>query len=209
MEIDFVKLMATKPDEGLQEYIDNRRKYSPPAIYAALDELKKRGRTFTDEEYSQIVADIEKQQEISKQRVAESEAGHKWDKNVVEDGNAIELYSQKAIYGFSAVFGVLFGSILMALNLKRTSSQNSILSVISFGVTYSIIQLYVLSFIPQNTGLTLITSIGGALILNYVFWKKYIGLETTYRKRKIWIPLIIGIVLFALVITVVILAPME
>jgi hypothetical protein len=209
MEIDFVKLMASKSDEGLQEYIDNRTKFTPVAVYTAIDELKKRGRTFTDEEFTQIVNDIEKHQEISKKRVAESDAGQKWDKNIVDDINAVELYSQKAIYGFSIAFGVLFGSILMALNLKRTSTKKSIALTIAFGLTYTVIQLYLLSFIPRNTGLTLFASLGGALILNYVFWKKFIGADTPYRKRSIITPLIIGLIFFVLFMAVLFLAPTE
>lgn len=209
MDIDFVKLMTTKSDDGLQEYIDNRQKYTPKAIYAALEELKNRGWTFTDEEYSKIVADIEKQQEISKQRVAESEAGHKWDKNVIYDSNAVELYSQKAIYGFSIAFGVFFGSVLMAMNLKRTSTQKAIALTIGFGIAFTAIQLYVLSLIPRNTGLTLITSFLGALVLYNVFWKRFIGAQTPYRIRQIWVPLIIGVILFALLLTATIMAPTE
>lgn len=201
--------MTTKSDDGLQEYIDNRQKYTPKAIYAALEELKNRGRTFTDEEYSKIVADIEKQQEISKQRVAESEAGHKWDKNVIYDSNAVELYSQKAIYGFSIAFGVFFGSVLMAMNLKRTSTQKAIALTIGFGIAFTAIQLYVLSLIPRNTGLTLITSFLGALVLYNVFWKRFIGAQTPYRIRQIWVPLIIGVILFALLLTATIMAPTE
>ncbi len=206
MEIDFVKLMTTKSDDGLQEYIDNRQKYTPKAIYAAIDELKKRGRTFADEEYSQIVADIEKQDQIGRQRIAEAEAGQKFDDNAVEDVNAPELYSQRAIYGFSIAFGVFFGSILMALNLKRTSTQKSIALTIGFGIVFTVFQLYILSFLPRNTGLTLITSFGGALVLYNVFWKKFIGARTPYRKRKIWVPLIIGVVLYGFILTVTIMA---
>ncbi|MES2566263.1 MAG: hypothetical protein V4565_05320 [Bacteroidota bacterium] len=201
--------MTTKSDAGLQEYIDNRNKFSSVAVHAAIDELKKRGRTFTDEEFTQIVNDLEKQQEISRQRVADSDGGQKWDKNIVDDINAVELYSQKAINGFSIAFGVLFGSILMAMNMKRASSQKSVTLTIVFGIAYTAVQLYALSFIPRNTGLTLMTSFGGALILNYVFWKKFIGVDTPYRKRKIWTPLIIGVIIFALFMTVMIIAPTE
>ena len=48
-----------------------------------------------------------------------------------------------------------------------------------------------------------------ALILNYVFWKKFIGADTPYRKRKIWVPLIIGVIIFALFMTAIILVPTE
>ena len=185
--------MTTKSDEGLQEYVDNRQKYTPTAVYAAIDELKKRGRVFTDEEFTQIVNDIERQQEISKQRVEESDGSNKMNKNVVDDPNAPEYYSERAIYTFSVLFSVLFGSVLMAMNISRTEKKDSNWTVVLFGVAYTVIQIWVLSLIPRNTGLTLVASIGGAMILNQFFFKKYIGKETKYRARPIWIPLIIAL----------------
>ncbi len=207
MEIDFVKLMVSKSDEGLQECIDDRKKYNPDAVYAAIDQLKLRGRIFTDEELNIIKSDIEKQQEISKQRVAEAnETSTKWDKNVVVDLNESELFSQKAIYGFTIFFGVFFGSILLSYNLKKADKKNYIFIVILFSILFTTIQLWVLSYIPRNTGLTMITSVAGAFILNKYFWTKYIGEETKYRAKAIWIPLIIGLILGGILIYLTIVA---
>ena len=154
--------MTTKSDDGLQEYIDNRQKYSPVAIYAAIDELKKRGRTFTDEEFTQIVNDIEKQQEISKQRVVESDgSSSKMNKNVVDDPSAPQYYSERAIYIFSIIFSVLFGSILMAMNINKTDKKNSSWTAVLFGLVYTGLQMWALSYVPRNTGLTLGVSVGG------------------------------------------------
>ena len=207
MEIDFVKLMASKSDEGLQECIDNRKKYNPDAVYAAIDQLKSRGRIFTEEELNIIKADIEKQQEISKQRVDEAgETSTKWDKNVVVDLNEIELFSQKAIYGFTIFFGVFFGSILLSYNFKKANKKNYIILLILFGILFTTIQLWALSYIPRNTGLTMITSVAGAFVLNKYFWTKYIGAETKYRAKAIWTPLIIGLVLGGILIYLTIVA---
>lgn len=196
METDFVKLMTTKSDEGLQEYIDNRQKFAPLAIYAAIDELKKRGRTFSDEEFTQIVNDIEKQQEISRQRVAESDGGNKWDKNVVDDINAPQFYSEKAIWLFSVLFSVFFGSILLAINVNKTEKKNSSWTVAGFGLLYTVLQMWGLSYMPNNTALTFAVSACGAYILNSWGWKSFIGKETKYRKKPIWIPLIIALIIF-------------
>lgn len=207
MEIDFVKLMASKSDEGLQECIDNRKKYNPDAVYAAIDQLKLRGRIFTEEELNIIKEDIEKQQEISKQRVAEAdETSTKWDKNVVVDLNEIELYSQKSIYGFTIFFGVFFGSILLCNNLKKVGKNNYIFLVIIFSIIFTTLQLWALSYIPRNTGLTMFTSAAGAFVLNKYFWKKYIGEETKYRAKAIWTPLIVGLILGGILIYLTIVA---
>jgi len=207
MEIDFVKLMASKSDEGLQAYIDNRQKFNPDAVYAAIEELKIRGRVFSENELNLIQSDIENQQEISKQRVAASdEPSTKWDENVVVDPNEIELFSQKAIYGFTIFFGVFFGSILLSSNLKKVDKKNYIYLVVIFGILFTVLQLWILSYIPRNTGLTMITSGAGAFALNKYFWKKYIGEETKYRAKAIWTPLIIGLLIAALLIYLTIVA---
>ena len=59
MEIDFEKLMSNKSDEGLQEYLDNRSKFTPEAVEAAITELQKRGRIFSDEELYSIKHELE------------------------------------------------------------------------------------------------------------------------------------------------------
>ncbi|MBK8368776.1 MAG: hypothetical protein IPL10_15620 [Bacteroidetes bacterium] len=44
MDIDLVKLMASKSDEEVEDYLTNLQKYTPYAVYAAIDELKNAGR---------------------------------------------------------------------------------------------------------------------------------------------------------------------
>lgn len=188
--------MTTKSNEELEEYIKNRQKYQPMAIYAVIDELKQRGRNFSDEEFTQIANDIEKQQEINKQKMAESEKGlNKMNKNVVDDPSAPAYYSERAIYTFSLLFGVLFGSVLMAINLSRTENKNKSWTVLLFGIFYTGLQGWGLSYISRNMLLTICTSAVGALILSRLFFKEYIGEDTKYRAKPIWIPLIIALVI--------------
>lgn len=199
MEIDFQKLMLSKSDEGLQEYIDNRLKYTPEAVESAITEMKKRGRIFTNEELVVIRNDIkQKQQQEALIEKKESSFGrNNWTKNVVEDENAPAYYSERAIYGFSVAFGVISGAILLAINCAKSEAKKDLWQIVAFGVTFTGAQMWILSMIPRNTGLTIGCSIGGAYILNGVFWKKYIGKDTKYRTRPIWIPLIIAIAITA------------
>jgi hypothetical protein len=200
METDFTKSMALKSDDELQEYIDNKLKYSPDAVFSAIEELKNRGRVFTDSEIETIKSDIAQHQEIAKQRTAESNLNYnKWKKNVTDDPDAPQYYSEKAIYSFAIFFGVLFGSVLMAINLNKTENKKGIVEVIIFGIAFTALQIFILSAIPQNSGLTLVFSLGGAFVINNYFWKKYIGRETKYRTKPIWIPLIAGILMCVVV----------
>lgn len=47
-------------------------------------------------------------------------------------------YSEKAIYLFSALFGTLFGAILMAINLKNSGQKKVIWQVLAVGLLYTI-----------------------------------------------------------------------
>jgi hypothetical protein len=203
MKEDYEKLMINKSDEELQEYVEQRLKYSSQEVYSAIGELKKRGRSFTEEEINSIKPDLEQEEQPGSDGVTRS-TNKKWDKNVTKDNEAIELYSQKAINGFSIAFGVFFGSILLAINSKRNDNQKSILDVLAFGIIFTLLQIWLLSSLPRNTGLTLIFNFGGASILNYYFWKRNIGEDTQYRKKKIWTPLIIGAVIATILIVIII-----
>lgn len=90
MERDFVKLMSTLSEESLQVYIDQRRKYLPSAVFAAIDELKKRGKHFSDFEINQIKLDLDDENKKSLRRIEEAE---------MNDGfNIFNNASQDVIY---------------------------------------------------------------------------------------------------------------
>lgn len=98
------EVMMGKSEAGLAEYLGNFTKYTPDAIKAAADELKRRGRKFSEEELKEI--DIK----IAKRKDAEDEedtlfASGSWKKNVVTDPNAPLLYSKGAIRALVDIFG--------------------------------------------------------------------------------------------------------
>jgi hypothetical protein len=194
METDLVKLMISKSDEELREYVDQSDKYSAEIVVAAMDELGKRGRGLSEEEVNTVNEGLKKQRIVESQCAAESASFFlKFDKNAVDEPEAPEFFSQKAIYIFTIFFGVLFGSILMSINAANTPAKKGSVLIALFGVGYTIAQLWILSFLPRNSGLTIITSIVGAIIMNNYFWNRYIGKETKYRKKAIWVPLVIGV----------------
>lgn len=194
MEIDFEKLMTNKSDEGLQNYLDNRSKYTPEAIEAAIAEMQKRGRAFSDEELASFRNEFQAKREVAEKEGKEF-FGNQWKKNVVKDENAPMYYSEKAIYIFSGLFSVIFGAVLLSINCRSTETKKGVWEVIAFGIIYTGLQIWLLSMIPRNTGLTIAFSGGGAFLMNHFFWKKYIGKDTKYRTKPIWKPLIIGIII--------------
>ena len=199
MPIDFKEMMSKMSDYELNGYIENRKNYTKEAVESAILELKNRGREFSEEETSEILQQFDKKKLESREyesiNLTASSSG--WKKNVVTDKDAPEFYSEKAIYLFSVIFSVIFGSVLMSINFRKTESKKGAFEVLGFGILFFIVQVYILSMFPRKTIFTLMFSMVGALILNYFFWRKYIGKDTKYRAKPIWIPLIIGVVLIA------------
>ena len=109
-------------------------------------------------------------------------------------------YSTKAIYAFTILVGVLFGSIMMAINCNNTPSKKGVWQIIVFGVLFTAAQFYALSLIGKsaNSGAIVFNFIGAAVLKQY-FWDKYIG-NVPYSKKPVWIPVIIAVVLVALVV---------
>ena len=191
MPIDFKEMMSKMSDYEVNGYIENRKNYTQEAVESAILELKNRGREFSEEETSEILKQFNKKKVENRESYA-SDSG--WKKNVVIDKDAPEFYSEKAIYLFSVIFSIIFGSILMAINLSKTENKKGVFEVLGFGILFFALQVYLLSMIARSTMFTFVFSAVGALILNYYFWRKYIGAETKYRAKSIWVPLIIGIV---------------
>ncbi|MBS1598177.1 MAG: hypothetical protein JST75_08125 [Bacteroidetes bacterium] len=190
----FQELMNTMSESELLDYLDNSTKYTPEAMTAAVNELKRRGRKFTDEELIVVKKRIQTSEEIEKE---EDDPWNRtsWKKNVVTDNNASLLYSPGAIQGFSIIFSVFFGAFLLSSNIKDRKKR---LIVIGFGIIYTAITITIVKFIPGYYLLLLNTA--GGLGLTTTFWDKYIGKETKYRTRSIWKPLIISIFISAILV---------
>jgi len=120
--------------------------------------------------------------------------------NVVKDEEAPAYFSQRAIWVFSILFSVLFGSILMSMNLSKTESKKGVTTVVVFGVIYTALVIWLLNSIKANSGATFVLNGAGAMIMQYFFWDKHIGADTLYRAKPVWIPSIIGAVIMALFI---------
>ena len=60
MSTRFQEIMHQKSEEGLMDYLNNFQRYVPDAISAAVEELKSRGKNFTEAELEAIRAKIDK-----------------------------------------------------------------------------------------------------------------------------------------------------
>jgi hypothetical protein len=182
------EVMSGKSDEGLMDYLNNFGKYTPEAIIVAVDELKRRGRSFSPEELNEINIKIEKRAK------AESEQDTLWlsdSRSIVTDPNAPLLYSKGAITAFSLLFSTIFGAVLLSSNINDTKKK---WIVIGFGIIYTAITITIVNLVPERF-LILVLNIGGGLGLTTIFWNQYVGKEIKHRAKSIWKPLIISIII--------------
>jgi hypothetical protein len=195
---NYSEKVAGLPDKSLNEYIEQRYKYIPEIVLAAIAELQKRGRVFSEEEIALIHKDIE----IKEESVQKTNAQYSSTPEIPASVNpsAPELYSRQVVRVFAALFSAFFGSILMAMNLARTPGKKGIVEVLAFGFCYTCGLIWLGSRMANVGSLGLFLNIAGGYLLEFLFWDKYIGKETAYRKRSFWVPLCIALTICSLLI---------
>ena len=108
----------------LNNVVVNKADYNDEAVLAALTELKKRDQVLSNEQL-QLLDSLEgdfKQKTLDINKSLEKE---------VESKVLPEWYSPAAVLGFSIFFSLLFGAILMYLNLSKSGKNCSALFVTS------------------------------------------------------------------------------
>ena len=191
MSTNLKELFSQKTTEELLDVLRKFEKYTPTAIAVAIDELKSRGYSISEEKLQAMNEVIQKEKEYEqKNKLFESNLR----KHIVADPDAPLLYSREAIWWFSVLFGSIFGSMLLALNVDNRKQK---IMVISLGVLFSVLAVLSGTF---RIGYVFLINSTGAYVLNTVFWKKYIGIDTKYRAKPIWIPLIYTIIISVIIL---------
>ncbi|PIB37508.1 hypothetical protein BFP72_11165 [Reichenbachiella sp. 5M10] len=114
---------------------------------------------------------------------------------MTDDPDAPELYTKTAITLFSALFSTIFGAALLMSNMKTMGRSSSRFLVLAFGVVYTAIIIFTNEKIGTNSSLVTVFNLVGAVILTEIFWNHQLGKELKHRKKKIWKPLIISIII--------------
>lgn len=111
------------------------------------------------------------------------------------DGN-LKIYSKKTIWGFSIFFSAIFGAVLLMQNLKDIGKKKEAHLILILSILYTAITIYIVN-IPEDTKSSpaLLCNMAGGLILTEYVYKKYFPLDRTIKKKKIWKPLIISIII--------------
>jgi hypothetical protein len=192
----------------LLERVENRQKYMPETIEASITELQYRKYEFSEEELKVVNEDIQAlRANAALVGNAKGLFSREYKNVIVQDPDAPRLYSRMVVKLFTVLFGALFGSIMMAMNLNNFGKSKEAVWALLFGVGFTTVQYVVLSHVPGSvSSIQVVFGFIGAYLIDFLFWKPYIGYATFYRKRPTWVPLIIALVFVSLIIASIIYA---
>lgn len=182
--------MLSKTDSELREYINNKSQFQDNAVFAAIWELEKRENLHDSDK--ELINQFEQEVNLRREKIEKV----KRDSNVTDDPSAPLLYHPKYILVFGVLFSVFAAGILMAMNLSRLNKGKSSLLTLFTGLAFTAVQIVVLGLIEFNTtALTFPINYLGINLLESLFWKKNVSRDLKFRKRSIWPPLFIGILI--------------
>ncbi|RYY35412.1 MAG: hypothetical protein EOP46_10125 [Sphingobacteriaceae bacterium] len=118
-----------------------------------------------------------------------------YETNKPEDGgDYVELYSKTAIWAFSIFFGVIFGGVLLMLNLRNAGYKKAGVIVLLFSIGFNIMAFIISYYVGLGRYSGLIFSIAGGAILTEYFFKKYFP-ENDYYPRPVWGALAVSVII--------------
>ncbi|MCX2449724.1 hypothetical protein OQX61_00455 [Pedobacter sp. PLR] len=184
------KILSEKTNNELMFYVKNIDKHTEEAVGLALKELNNRNVQLPEG----LIDNIEIQLEV-KRKKEQNERVSGWDENVVVNLDTPQYYSKRAIYCFSILFSVFFGSFMLAANCKDANKPTW--PVILYGILYNLLALVVADYINIGTSYVFLANGVGVLLMYELFWGRYIGISTKYRTKSIRKPFIIAAVVFS------------
>lgn len=192
----YSRVMKKKEINELEDYVLQNEHYQDDAVIAAIWELGQRG---ISSPRIELLKETLSARIIPSPSVPLPSAAIQR-KPYLAEGIGPKLFDPNAVLVFGALFSVLGGAVLMALNLKQLGKTKSMALVVGLALVFSIVQSTVLSYIQVTHPLitTLISLIGMALLHQFV-WKKQVANPLAYQTRSMWIPVLIAVALGLLV----------
>lgn len=186
----FTLKMSKKSNQELEKIYEERSKYTEEAVQAVIWELENRNLI---EKSVELYKDPEKViEEIDTSVLKEPLENNK---SPFEELVLPELYSKRAIQNFTIFFTTIFGAVLLMRNLKEMNKPKERFQVLVFGIGYTLLSIFLLNYLPKIFFITLLFNIVGYAILIEFFWNKTLGRDLEYKKKKVWKPLIISILI--------------
>ena len=186
----FTANMKTKSNKDLETILIEKSKYTEEAIQAVIWELEDRNileRT--------IDLPINKTTEVDVITTAVPNKETEDNTSPFEELELPFLYSKKAIQGFTIFFTTIFGAVLLMKNLKDLNKPKARIQVLAFGVSYTLLSVVLLNFLPKTFFITLLFNFIGYAVLVEYFWNKHLGKDLEHKKKPIWQPLAISILI--------------
>ncbi|MBV8327558.1 rhomboid family intramembrane serine protease [Chryseobacterium sp.] len=113
-----------------------------------------------------------------------------------------KIYSKKAILGFSIFLSTLFGGVLLYQNLIESKRKKEAYTVLGISVVITLLTAVIVN-IPEKpvSAIAYICGFAGGTLLSNYFVPKYFPDEAQYPKKPIWKPLIIGVIIVAVILS--------
>jgi len=199
------KVIEKLSDRELENYIEPNSRFVAMAVSYAYEILQSRGKKFSEDEKLRIELLIADKTEKENSEKAKFSKG--WDENMTKNETAVELYSNKFIWIYSIIFGVLFGAVLQAMNFGKIKNSKGILISILFGITYTIFQVYTLTYLQEagygiSQGTFLFSGIGAACL--FYIRDRLTPKNLEYRSRSFIIPVVVAIIIYTPIVYVMI-----
>ncbi|WP_299666113.1 hypothetical protein [uncultured Polaribacter sp.] len=190
----FTNSMSKKSNTELENIIADKDNYTDEAVQAVIWELENRNIIEKGKilhEIAPIESEVVLKEELSTEKGKESP---------FEGLLLPTLYSKRSIQGFTIFFSTLFGAILLMRNLKEMNKPKVRIQVLVFGVSYTIISVLLLNYLPKTFFITLLFNLIGYAILVEYFWNKNLGKDLEYKKKKIVKPLLISLLILGFLV---------
>lgn len=185
-----------RPSEELKEIAFQDSLYEDEARLAALLILKERNEIISGDEQKEL-EELNKKIEAKKAKVLkdEEEASKIKLQNNIEEKPLPELYSPVAILGFSLFFSLIFGAVLMYLNLKKLGKSAQAINVLLISIGIMALMYFASIKYQLSQVVVLLINLGGGLLLIEYFWKKHVGTHIKFKKKPIVKAILVSVVI--------------
>lgn len=190
------KVLEKLSNIELEKYIKTESRFVADAIEIAYEILKSRGRTFTEIENEQIQNLIENKKDSESKY--EEIKNNGWDKNYSEDENAVELYTNRVIWIYCLLVGVILGSFLQVYNFIKLKRTKAAIVTLVFGIVYSTSQVIIMNYIGdvKYGRYSLRIFLSGVGALGLIAIKENLFKDSTeYRAKSLTLPVIIAVLI--------------
>lgn len=117
------------------------------------------------------------------------------------ENNLPKIYSKNAILGFSIFMSVVFGGVLLFLNLIAIKKKKEAYFVLGMSILLAVLSILMINVLETPNGsLAYIFGLIGGGILSFYFVPKYFPNEDQYPKKSLWKPIITALIIMIIIV---------